>query len=167
MDHGTVMRIDVLDRILDGDNVLRFVLVDVVNNSSHRRGLTGTRRTGYKDDTVLSGSHRLECFRKSEFFELRDLSHKEADAAGKIVTLMINICSDSNLVVDHKTEVKIFSCFNTLDLLIGKDRIDHGEGFLGCRTLIKNVKYSVSSDREICAYGNMHVGTILLDSIIH
>ena len=32
VDHGTVVRIDILDRILDSDNVLCYVVVDVVNN---------------------------------------------------------------------------------------------------------------------------------------
>ena len=40
MDHGAVVRIDILDRILDRDDVLSFILVDVVNDRGKCCGLT-------------------------------------------------------------------------------------------------------------------------------
>ena len=167
VDHSAVMRIDVLDRILDRDNMSCLILIDVVNDSSHGSCLTGTRRTCNKDDTVLRCSHIFNDFRNTEFFELRDSGHQEADTAGKVVTLMIYVRSDSDLVVDHETEVDIFAGLNTLDLFVGQDRIDHGERFFRCRTLVENMEYSVSSNSKIGTYSNMHVGTILFYGIIH
>jgi len=85
----------------------------------------------------------------------------------KVVTLMVNVCSDSDTVVDHAADVNVFACFNTGNLFCGKDCIDHFLSFFKCRALVKDMECTVSSYCKVSALSDMYIGTVMFDSIIH
>jgi hypothetical protein len=60
VDHRLAVEEDVLDRILDGDDVPRVVVVHVLHHRGERRALAGAGRAGDQHETALQRSERFE-----------------------------------------------------------------------------------------------------------
>ena len=65
------------------------------------------------------------------------------------------------------TDIDVFACLNACNLIRCEDRVDHVLCFFCCRTLIKNVEHTVSSNCKICTLGNMHIGAVAFYGIRH
>ena len=63
---GLFMGVGVFDGVLQGDHMDRFFFVDLVQHCRKRRGLPGSRRTGYENDPVFLLGHPEEGLGKVE-----------------------------------------------------------------------------------------------------
>ena len=68
-----LMIVEILNRILDGDDVLRPLFVDLVEHGRERRGLAAARRSSDEHEAARLFANLSHNRRKSELFETFDL----------------------------------------------------------------------------------------------
>src|SRR3569833_2756337 len=78
VDGAVPMRMQELDRILDGDDVPRLFLVDLVDDCGQRRTFTGTGWARHKHDSVDQRTDVAKLRRKVQHFEGRNAVRDDA-----------------------------------------------------------------------------------------
>ena len=72
-DHRFLVLVHKLDRILDGDDVLRAGVVDVVDHRRKRGRLAAAGGAGDEDEALVELAELLQCLRKLQGVEREDI----------------------------------------------------------------------------------------------
>src|ERR1043165_5510554 len=104
--HGRLeMLVHVLDGVLDGDDVIRVVAVDLVDERGQRGGLAGAGRPGDEDDAVLELADVVELVRQSELLQRRHALGDDAQDDGVGAALGEDVDAEARLLRDGVREV--------------------------------------------------------------
>ena len=161
VNHSPVVRIDILNRILYGHDMFREISIDVVYNGSQCRRLTTTRRSGNKHKSSGKLCEILYHGRESQLIKSRNIVLQKTYTGCKVVSLMVNVCSDANTVLIHITDIQVISRLNILHLLRIQNRINHLLTF--CRTypFRQNLQRTKLADCHIGAHRQVNIGAFL------
>src|SRR5262249_59594088 len=80
LDDAGVVRVLVLDRILDRDDVTRVAAVDLLDDRRQRRRLAGPGRPAEEDEAARQARQQLDARRKAE---RREAGHARGQRAGR------------------------------------------------------------------------------------
>ena len=81
-DDAAAVRVLVLDRVLDRDDVPRLPQVDVLDERRERRCLAGARRTADEDETARQACEPFDVVREVQILETRDARRQGANRGG-------------------------------------------------------------------------------------
>ena len=95
LDDRPAVRVLVLDRILDGDDVARVAQVDLVDQRRERGGLAGAGRAADQDQAARQPRQRFDRRRQVERGEARDGGRQAADRRGGAAALVVQVDAEA------------------------------------------------------------------------
>ena len=78
MDYAILMRVQKFDRIFNGENMKRLLLVNEINDRRKRRRLAGTGRSGHQHDSIAESGYVPQFLGQIEFGKARDIRWNNA-----------------------------------------------------------------------------------------
>jgi hypothetical protein len=134
IDQTVLVRMDVLDRVLDRQNVVLTLGIDLVDHRGECRGLAAAGRAGDQHEAARAlgqhGQHR----RQPELAERPDLFRDEPVDCGNSAPLVEDVAPESCQAADTEREIELQGFFEALLLCIGENAVDQLLG-LGRRQL--------------------------------
>src|SRR5882724_4349435 len=99
-----------LDGILDGDHVLFTFAVDLVKHGSERGGLTGTRRSGHKDESSWLVAQPFHHQRQSKGVETLNFPRNRTEDGADSTALIENVAAETSQVfqAERKVQFQVF-----------------------------------------------------------
>ncbi len=115
--------VDVLDRILDGQDVLVALVVDLVEHRGQRRRLAAAGRPGDQHEPARPLGQRREHLRQAEILEALDLlGNQPVDGADR-AALVEDVRAEPRDAADAEREVELERLLEALLLRVGHDAV--------------------------------------------
>src|SRR5690606_11893857 len=153
-----------LDRILDRDNVIRLVLVQVVDHAGERRRLAGARRTGDENESARMHRDVLEDAGRTEIVERENLRRDRAEDRGASSVLIERVHAEARELRDLERKVRLEELFEILPLFVVHDVIHHTVHFLVLqRWHIDSLYVAVDADDRGDSSRQVQIGCVVLD----
>ena len=92
---AVLVRVDILDRILDRDHMSVTLLVDLVDQAGESRRFTGTGRAGHQDESLLFLGECADHRWQAEFLEIKDLEGDLPDSEAGNASLLEHVGTES------------------------------------------------------------------------
>ncbi len=128
VDHAGLVRVEVLDRVLDGHDVLAGLGVDLVDHGGQRGGFPAAGGAGDQHEAAglegqLGGDRR-----QAQLLEGEDLEGDGAEGAGDGAALHVDVGPEPGEVLDAEGEVDGVVLLELDLLLLGEHRVAQGLG---------------------------------------
>ena len=125
LDHNALVVLVIkLDGVLDRDDVAGPFLIDDIDQTGQRGGLTGTRRAGHQDQSPGPIEQVLDGGRESDLFESEKLVRDLAEDRAQDSLLTEGADTETGLIFEGDTEVRSSVILDLLKLLRRSDRLD-------------------------------------------
>ena len=165
VDQAVLVRVDVLDRILDRQDVLVALVVDLVEHRRQRRRLAAAGRAGHQHEAARFFRQRRQHRRQAELLEGADLFRDEPVDRADRAALGEDVAAEAGADrLDAEREVQLERFFEALLLRVGQHAVDELLGFrrrqLGRRQALE---LAVDADLRRRAGRDMEVRPVHLD----
>src|SRR5262249_7282622 len=112
-----------LDRVLDGEDVLRAVPVDLVDERRERRRLTGAGRPGDEDEPTRLLGEDVQRVRDAELLQRLQLRRNETERGADRLALEVDVDTEARETRNRVREVELAVELEVLLLLAREDPI--------------------------------------------
>ena len=116
VDQAILVRVDILEGVLERDDVVIPRLVQVVHHGRERRRLPGVRRAGHQDQAVLPGQQLLEGFGEPQSVERRNLVGNDPEGTGQPDVFFIDVDPEPRHLGQFVHEIDFSGIFQFPDL---------------------------------------------------
>src|SRR5438093_8519986 len=124
VDDAALVPVQELDRVLDGEDVLRPVPVDLVDQRRERRRLPGARRARDEDDAARLFRELMERRRNPQLLERFQLLRNEAERRGERLLLEVHVHAEAGEPRNGVREVELPLDLEMLLPLAGEDAVE-------------------------------------------
>src|SRR5271165_304606 len=163
-DHAPLVRMDVLDRVLDRDDVAAGLFVPIADHRRERRRLAGAGTADQDHEAALREHDILEHGRQFEFLERRDLRIDGAQNRGGAALLDEGAHAESADAGRRDREIALLGRVELLGLPIVHDRAHQTGALLRGQTPVRlRTQFTVDLDRGRKSRRDEQVGTFLFD----
>ena len=153
VDDRSPVLVQVLDRILDRDDVMRFLAVDEIDHRGERGALARTRRSGHQYQAARLLADIGYDRRQAELLEGRNPPRNQTQRAGNLAPLHEDVGTKAGHILEAEREVDLEVLFELRFLLLGHDRVQELLGFV---LLERRILHRF--ERPIDAYLRRHAG---------
>jgi hypothetical protein len=165
-DHAVLVRVHVLDRVLDGDDVALGVLVAVAEHRGEGGGLAAAGAADDQHQAALGHRHVLQDRRQLELLEGRDRGVDGAHHGAAVALLDEGADAEAADARRRNGEVALLGRVVFLGLPVVHDRADQRGALLrGERLVVHRRDPAVDLDRRREAGGEEQVGAVELDHL--
>ncbi len=133
LDDGIAVGVHVLDRVLDGDDVIAAMGVDQVHQRGQRRALSAARGAGDQDQALSRLRQAAQDRRQVQRFERRDLFRKQPEAARDGPALIVNVGTEAADAFAAETQIRGSVALQILSLRRSHQREQQTPRFLGAQ----------------------------------
>ena len=116
-DHAVLVRVVILDGVLDRDDMAVLVLVDPVDPRGERGGLARAGRAGDEDQAAWSAQQVLDHRGQAELLERVHLGRDEAQDHAEHALAAVDVDAETGLLVEGEAEVAPAVALEALQLL--------------------------------------------------
>ena len=121
--HAQLVRVQVLDRVLDRHDVAALLAVDLVDHRRERGALAAAGGAGHEDEAVGLGAQLRADGREAELVEAQDLERDGAERAGHSAALHVDVGAEAREVLHAEREIELVRLFEVDLLVLGEDRV--------------------------------------------
>src|SRR5262245_14166051 len=122
---------DVLDRILDGDDHAMLLVVDLIDHCGERTGFTASRWARYKNEPAGFACDFFGNGRQAELAKASDVFIHNTKSGFYCAALLVYVYAKSANILDFNAEVEFPLFFELGFLGVVEQRIDHSRA-IGC-----------------------------------
>ena len=164
VDETALVLVDVLDRILDGDDVLAPLGVDLVDHRRQRRRLAAAGRAGDEDQPARPLGEVADDRRQPELVERLDLLGNDAVDGGDGAALVEDVAAEARDASDAEREVELERLLEPLLLRVGQHAVGQRLGVGGAeRRQVEDLQLAVHADLRRRLRRQMQVGAVVVD----
>src|SRR5581483_2896324 len=124
VDDAALVPVHELDRVLDGEDVLRPVAVDLVEDGGECRRLTGAGGARDEDDAARLLRERMEDGREAELLERLDLLRDKAEGGADGLALVVDVDAEARDTGQRIGKVELALLFEDLLLLARENPVE-------------------------------------------
>jgi len=95
VDEAALVAVQKLNRVFDGDEVIRAVGVDAVDHGRERGGLTGTSCAGHQHEPALLFANAIDDRREIELVGRADFRGNDAEDHADVTTLLEDVDAEA------------------------------------------------------------------------
>ena len=128
VDHRGLVEVQVFDRVLDGEDVTRLLLVDLVDHRGERRALARTGGAHDEHESVRLVQQVDRGQRRAELVEVADTVGHHAQGEGERAALLEGVGAESSDVGETEAEVDLTVFVDLLLLTVVEQREHHALG---------------------------------------
>ena len=159
VDHALLVRVQVLDRVLDRDHVLVALVVDLVEHRRERRRLAGAGGPGHQHQAARlvadGGDHRGQ----AQLLEVADLVGDRAVDGGHRAALHEDVGAEARQALDAEAEVELEVLLEAVLLRVGQHAVGELLGLdRGQRRQVQRPQLAVDADLGRRVGGDVEVG---------
>jgi hypothetical protein len=164
VDQRALRLVHELDRVLEGEDVTRHGLVEVVDHRRERGRLAAAGRAGDEDEALLLVAQLAEDRRQPEILEARDLGGDGAEHGALAAVLHERVDAEAQLLVEREREVGLEAVLERAALAVVHDVEDEAVRLLRRqRRMVERHDLSVDAKARRLAGGEVHVRRLVLD----
>ena len=157
------------DRIFDGDDMIAAVLVDVIHHGGERGGLARAGGAGDHDQTAVQHAELLQHVGERgvellKVLEGENFGRNLAEDCPDAILLVEEIGAEAGDVRDLVTEVHVAGFFKHLDLILGRDLVEHLLEFIAFeRRMVHAMQLTIDPEHRVVARRKVQVRSLLLE----
>ena len=160
----SLVRVDVLDRILNGEDVLPPLGVDLVDHRRQSRRLAAARRSRDQDQAAGTIGQRREHGWQPELGESFDLLRDDAVDRRDRAPLVEDVAAEARETADAERKIELQRFLEALLLHVGKHAVGKPLGFGGPeRRQIKRLQLAVNTNLGRRLRRQMQIGSAQVD----
>ena len=160
----SLVLVDVLDRILDGDDVLAPLGVDLVDHRRERRGLAAAGRAGDEHEPARALGQVGDDRRQAELVEWLDLFGNDPVDGRDGAPLIEHVAAKPRHAPDAEREVELEGLLEAFLLRVGQDAVGERLGVGGAeRRQIEDLQLPVHADLRRRLRRQVQVGAAVVD----
>ena len=138
-----------LDGVLDGDDVMRAGLVDLVDDGGQRGGLARAGRPGDQDEAPRLVTERVEHLGQTQVVDRLDLDGHHPEGRRQSSALEEGVHAKASHAVERVGEVHLPVGLELLALVLGEDAVDHlSGGDRVQRRVVESLEMAVDADHR-------------------
>ena len=158
-----LVRVEILDRVLDRDDVLLPLVVDLVDHRREGGRLSGSGRPGHQNQSPGLLAKLLQVRRESQLLEGTDPERDGAEGAGDGPALHVDVRPEAGEPLDAEGEVEFPFLLEPLLLDLGQDAVAKPLGVLRHERLVRQWhQTAVHADRRRDPRRDVEIGRPLL-----
>jgi len=167
VDQAALVRVDVLDRILDGEDVIVALQVDLVDHRGERRRLAAAGRTGDEHEAARPLGEVGQHGRQAELLEAADLFGNQPIDGADRPALVEHVAAKAREPLDAEGEVELQRLLEALLLRVGEHAVGEGLG-VGRRHVgaLETLQVPVHAHLRRRADGDVEVGALQFDRLL-
>jgi hypothetical protein len=165
IDHAPLVRVEELNRVFDGDDVVGPRFVDLVDDGRQRRGLARAGRPGDEYEPPGLVAKRVQDLRQRQIVDALDVDRDEPECGAQGALVEKGIDAETRLPVEGVREVYFPVGLQLLTLILVKDAVDKLAGLGGAEfgVSIEIPQVAVHPDHRRQAHGKVQVRRLYLD----
>ena len=159
VDHALLVRVQVLDRVLDRDDVLVALAVDLVDHRRERRRLARAGRPGHQHQAARLVAELRDHRRQAQVLEAADLVGDRAVGGGHRAALHEDVGAEAGQALDAEAEVELQVLLEAVLLRVGEHAVGELLGLHGGqRRQVQRAQLAVDADLRRRVGGDVQVG---------
>ncbi len=164
VDETTLVAMQKLDRVLDGDQVIGPRGVDAVNHRGKSGGLTRAGGSRDEDQAALLFANFVNDWRKVQLFRSANLGWNDAENHADVAALLEHVDAEATEAGYSVGHVELGGFLEFLFLPVGHHAEGHGQHFFRCdaRDIGDGIQHAVHAQVGGIADFEMQVGGFLL-----
>ncbi len=131
VDDAALVRVEELDRVFDGDDVLVALAVDLVEHGGERRRFAGAGRAGDEDEAARAVAERRDDGRQAQRFEGLDLVRDGAEDGADRAALVEEVGAEAREAAHAEGEVEFELLLEAVLLRVGEHAVGERLGVGG------------------------------------
>ena len=164
VDDALLVAVQVLDRVLDGDDVLGALAVHFVQHRGERGRLAGPGRAGDQHQAARLLADLLHHRRQAELAEAADLVGDLPEGGGDRAALVEDVRPEARQPLDAEREVELEILFQAVLLIVRQDRVGDLLGLgRGERREIERLEHAVDANLRRGVGRDVEIRPALLD----
>jgi len=164
VDQAALVRVQVLDGILDGDDVLVPLRVDPVDDAGQSGGLPGSGRAGHQDQAAWPLGELARDPGKPQLFEGLDLVGDGSESTRHRATLIEDVGAEPREAPNAKGEIELTVFLEAMLLGVGENRVAELLGLWGRqRRHLERMQFAVDPELGRAARGDVKIAAALFD----
>ncbi len=168
VDDAALVRVQELDGVFDGDDVLVALAVNLVEHRGQRRRLAGAGRAGDEDEAARSLAELRDDGRQAQLLEGFDLVGDGAEDRADRAALVEEVGAEARQPPHAEREVQLKRLLEAVLLRVGQDAVGErlGVGRAERAEAVERAELPVHSDLRRRVRGQVEVGASDLDQLL-